>query len=399
MYLDSGDEDDNCLNNIRESVNLRIGIFCRYLNEFSGISRVTVEMADALIRSGHDTVLFTHRYDIKKFPKLGGKKIVQLPMFLDIRLPTKRVWDVLNACALFKAETGDLELIMFCDLYFMGYFMKRFRGLPSATYIHFPYSSSEGIKNFLKGTINILERKAYRRLELILCNSFFTKKVIKKTLGIDAFVLYPPVNTNFFKPDWMLKRDNLILSVARFHPGKELDSIISLYKKFTKNNYHLILAGGVSSHEEIAYLSKLRRLASNNRRITILPNPSNTDLKKLYQKASVFWYVHGEHFGITPVEAMACGTPVIAMRRTGLIETVVDFKTGVLVDSDDDFVRWTNYLLDDPNIRLKMSKHCVKHAKGKFSTKYFGDRLNKILGSTPKGPEPVLTHSVKLWNS
>jgi glycosyltransferase involved in cell wall biosynthesis len=187
------------------------------------------------------------------------------------------------------------------------------------------------------------------------------------------------VDTNFFKPYLGTQRDNIVLTVGMFHPFKRQDVIIKLFEKYIKGNYRLIVAGTIlKSHSE--YYHKIRKLANQDRRVTILENVSDSELKKLYQIASVYCHARRwEHFGVPIIEAMASGTPVVAMKGGGLVETVINFETGFLADNTSEFVKWLKYLLENPFVRLEMGKRARRRVKEKFSVNVFAEKLEGYL--------------------
>jgi len=105
-------------------------------------------------------------------------------------------------------------------------------------------------------------------------------------------------------------------------PYKRLDIIIGAFNDLTDKK--LVVIGSGPEKE------KLKSLASSN--IKIIEHQETENLKEYMQKAKAFVYAAEEDFGIIVVEAMACGTPVIAWNYAGTSESVIDGKTGILFD-------------------------------------------------------------------
>ncbi|MEH0980983.1 glycosyltransferase [Micromonospora sp. CPCC 205556] len=146
----------------------------------------------------------------------------------------------------------------------------------------------------------------------------------------DAVVINPPVDVAFFSSapaaDRAQPRDYL-LGVGRWIPYKKFDLIIAIAEAA---GLPVVIAG--SGPEEV----NLRRLAERaDVPVTIEVRPSRERLRQLYWGARALLFPVHEDFGIIPVEAQACGTPVIGISRGGLLETVVDGETGFLVDATD----------------------------------------------------------------
>src|SRR5260221_31167 len=176
-------------------------------------------------------------------------------------------------------------------------------------------------KNFLHfqvpftnvGGTSLLNKFKLMRINKIICNSNFTKKIIDKEFGVDSMVLYPPVSVEKFKAK---KKENIILNVARFSEllqSKRQDVLIKTFKNFykTDSNYKLVLAGGVEVGAG-KFFEDLKAQAKGYP-IEILASPSLKTLRELYGKAKIFWSasaygisenkepIRVEHFGITVV--------------------------------------------------------------------------------------------------
>ena len=144
------------------------------------------------------------------------------------------------------------------------------------------------------GGNNLLNKMKLFRIEKIICNSEFTKKVIDKEYGIESVVVYPPVDIDHIKSK---RKENLILFVGRFSQlkqNKNQDVLIRTFKKlvnFGLKEWGLILAGGI----EIGvtdYLRSLEKL-SEGYPIEIIKSPDFTVLRDLYGKARIFWSASG----------------------------------------------------------------------------------------------------------
>ena len=134
-----------------------------------------------------------------------------------------------------------------------------------------------------------------------------------------AVVVYPPVDTTFYHPD-DTARERWALMVTALVPYKRVDLAIEACQRA---GVPLRIAGVGPER------AKLERLAGVN--VEFLGVRSDEELRSLYRRAGVLLLPGEEDFGIVPVEAQACGRPVVALGRGGALETVVDGLTGVLV--------------------------------------------------------------------
>ena len=159
-----------------------------------------------------------------------------------------------------------------------------------------------------------------RRPDFIIANSLFVKDWIKKNYNIDTPVIYPPVDTKLFK--LQKNKEDYFITTARLEPYKRVDLLV---KAFNKTQETLYVVGDGSMKK------RLKRIANQNIRFFDFLEPNK--VMKLVSKAKAFVHAGKEDFGIAPVEAQSCGTPVIAYNLGGLSETVIDGKTGILFNA------------------------------------------------------------------
>ena len=147
------------------------------------------------------------------------------------------------------------------------------------------------------------------RPDLLIANSKFTARRIKKYWGLESKVIHPPVDIGRFK--YNQERGSFYLSVNRLVPNKRIDLII---KAFNKLGLPLVIVGNGPERKN------LEKMANKN--IIFKYKSSNEDIEKLMGSCRAFVYGGVEDFGIAPVEALASGAPVIALAKGGLLDTV-----------------------------------------------------------------------------
>ena len=192
---------------------------------------------------------------------------------------------------------------------------------------------------------------------------------IQEYYGRHSEVIYPPVNTDFFTlEDQQEQKDNFYLIVSALVPYKKIELAIEAFR-ILKDKKLIIIGAGTQYRE-------LQRSASPN--VRFLGWQPDDVLRAYYRRARALIFPGIEDFGITPVEAQACGTPVIAYGRGGLCETVVHNKTGVffyeqhhgaLVEAIQDFERHPDYFS-----AVAIREHALQ-----FSTGVFIDRMKTYL--------------------
>ena len=157
---------------------------------------------------------------------------------------------------------------------------------------------------------------ASKQVNHFFCNSEAVGERIKKIYGRDATVIYPPVDAEFFKPNSAKAGKSYYLIVSALTPYKRVDLAI---EAFNPGDRELMIAGEGPQFE--TYQRKAR-----TSKIHFLGKVSDEKLRELYSHAQALIFPQEEDFGIVPLEAQACGTPVIAFARGGALESV---KEGV----------------------------------------------------------------------
>ena len=223
--------------------------------------------------------------------------------------------------------------------------------------------------------------RAHKAVDVYVAISKYVQEEIRRRYREQSVVIYPPID-DLFKADWSKKERDLILYVSRFSEEKgqleTIDAFKKLTSKMSNKNLRLILCGSFFEEHEW-YYRKVVAKAKKNRNIIIQNFVTDRELLQLYQSATVFWFPRkpykgvSEHYGLVPVEAMACGTPVVAYNHGGVVETVKNGETGFLVENDYDFIEKTRILLEDRDLSVKMGHRAVERArsfrKGEFVKK------------------------------
>jgi glycosyltransferase involved in cell wall biosynthesis len=183
-------------------------------------------------------------------------------------------------------------------------------------------NNGKGIKGFFTRIIFHYLRwwdvMSSNRVDHFIANSNFTAKRIKKIYGRNSVVIYPPVNVDSFPLEE--EKDNYYVTASRLVYHKRIDLIVEAFVNMPDKQ--LIVIGDGPEFK------KLQKCASKN--ILLLGHQPKDMLIKYLQKAKAFVFAANEDFGIAPIEAMACGTPVLAYKKGGSAETVINMQTGLL---------------------------------------------------------------------
>ena len=209
----------------------------------------------------------------------------------------------------------------------------------------------------------------------ILTNSYFSRESILRSYGLNAFVCYLGIDTDIFVPLNIPKGD-YVLTVGACQPAKGYDFIVeSLSYISEKVRPKLII---VSNMVDTAWKNYLQQLALHNGvELDVRSLVRDDELVALYNKARLFVYApYLEPFGLAPLEAMACGTPVIAVKEGGVRESVLHNETGILTERDEVmFAEAISELFLDEQKRLQMGRRALEVTRQFWTLEHAGQRL------------------------
>jgi len=175
--------------------------------------------------------------------------------------------------------------------------------------------------NKMTSLLRIWDMASSSRVDLFVANSTFVKQRIKKYYGRRALVIPPPVEVERFLNANSSSRSDYFLAAGAFVSYKRFDLAIAACEKLGRK---LIVAGQGPA------LKQLKRLAGPNTQI--IDAPDDATWNRIFANAKGFIFPGVEDFGITAIEAMASGVPVIARKRGGALDFVVENQTGVFFE-------------------------------------------------------------------
>jgi len=181
------------------------------------------------------------------------------------------------------------------------------------------------VRNAVLARLRDWDRRTASRVTHFVAISETVRRRIAECYQRDATVIYPPVDTVFYRPADGI-RDDYYLVVSAFAPYKRIDLAVQACGRLGRR---LVVIGTGQDDQ------RLRRLAGPS--VQFLGWQSDLEIRRHLQRCRALLFPGEEDFGIVPVEAQACGAPVIALGRGGALETVVGFDaaptaaTGLLV--------------------------------------------------------------------
>jgi len=192
-------------------------------------------------------------------------------------------------------------------------------------------STGAGAHSTLKEIYSKMIRKYALRVArqgtplVALTNSTWTRRLIERVYGIRADILYPAVDVEFFASCKSNRRENLVVTVARFEPAKNLESILDVASRV--NDYRFVIVGSMQGLAARRYFERLKEAIEAkglSGRVELRPNLERNKLRELLCRAR--FYLHPkyrEHFGIAVAEAMAAGAVPIVYRDGGAWSDIV----------------------------------------------------------------------------
>ncbi len=192
----------------------------------------------------------------------------------------------------------------------------------------FKHEYTDGMNPIKKFLVNILlffmriwDKHNNKRIDYFIANSSEIQRRVKNTYNRDSVVINPPVRCKLFN---ISETDgDYYFIVSRLVPYKRFDLAVQACKELGKK---LVVIGDGTERE------KLEEIADGDNNIVFLGRQPDEVVKKYMSECKALLFPGLEDFGIAPVEAQACGRPVIAYGKGGVLDTVIDGKTGVLFE-------------------------------------------------------------------
>lgn len=369
---------------------MKIALVHDQLQEFGGAERVFIALkkifpkADVFTSFYNKNSLDQHVSDWKKW-KIKTSWAAHIPFFGRLYSPLRflapKIWE--------SFDFTDSELVISSS----GWFMSKGIITPKPTihicYLHhqprYLYGYETALEwqrywpvriyaNIVNHFLRIWDYQSSQRPNYFIVNSEETKRRVKKFYHRDSTVIYPPVKipknpSNTYR----LTPNDYYLTVSRLTKAKHIDLLI---KAANKMKFKLKIVGEGRDEE---YLKSLAGAT-----VEFLGNVSDDELPKLYSEAKAFLFASkDEEFGIAPVEAMGYGTPVIAYKSGGLIETVKEEVNGFLFDqlSTESLINKIETLENlSTNKYLTLRKN-ARHESEKYSFENFKLKISNFVRS------------------
>jgi glycosyltransferase involved in cell wall biosynthesis len=356
----------------------KVAIVCDWLTGIGGAERVVLE----LHRMFPEAPIYTSQYDPAKIDWFKDAD-VRTTWLQNLPKGLKKFLPVLRARAFEKLDLSDYDLVISSS----GAEAKAVKIGPKTVhvcYCHAPthyywsryedYMQHPGFGVFnplarfgLRLLVKPLRKWDYRAAQQpthMLANSTHTAAMIQKYYDREATVVFPPVDIERFEDLPAVERNGFVVA-GRQTPYKRIDLAVAAC---TQLDLPLTVIGNGPEHQ------KLRKLAGPS--VTFVTDASDQDVAGYFAGAEAFIFPNLDDFGITPVEAMAAGTPVIAYRGGGALDYVRPGKSGTFFD-DPTVPSLVNALSSfNPS---KYSSDDIKSVAREFSRENFVKTLQTVL--------------------
>lgn len=312
---------------------MRVALVHDYLNQYGGAERVLEAFCEIWPEAPIYTLVYSEEQTGRAFAgrKVRTSFLQQLPLVQRYHRP----FLMLMPLAIERLDLSSYDLIVSDTASFAKGVITRPDAL-HVCYCHTPtryvwddghkYVSEFGYSDIIKSIVplflnylRVWDEAAASRPDQYIANSHFVAQRIKKYYQMEAPVIYPPVKTQQFYISPEAK--DYFLIVSRFLSYKKIDLAI---EAFNRLGLPLKIVGDGRE------ASKLKKMAGPN--IEFLGLVGEKKLKDVYAHCRAFIFPQEEDFGISPVEAMSCGRPVIAFRSGGALEMIKEGETGIFFD-------------------------------------------------------------------
>lgn len=367
--------------------------FTLFSTSMTGGVRATFEIANELSKKGHEVTITSLEGDHSWFPLKAEVIYVEKPNFVKLINPLIKIKSDASfqfssiGPALNYLKMGfepDIikpltETIPECDINVATWFLTAFavyrsdKGIPFYFFMDFDELAEKQGKYYHK----LFRESLYLPLNLISLSSWL-KDWIKENYNKDATVCGVGIEHDIFYPRKNILKSSegpKIMGIFRGFDYKGDSDLINalniVYKELPE--FNLII---VCSKDTFKELIKKNNIKFN---YTFFESPSDEKLADLYSSSNLFVFPsHREGFGLPPLEAMACGTPVVTTDCLGVRDYVVDGENAIMVPikRPDSIAKAVLKVLKDENLSLKLKKNGLKTAK-KFTWDKVADIFEK----------------------
>jgi len=356
---------------------MKIAIIHDYLVSYGGAEKVFKALADIF----PEAEIYTLFYDSKIKKQFFPERIVHTSFLQKFPLFLRKNYRWLLPFLPIAAETLDFRefdvVISATHSWVKGIITR-----PKTLHICYCFSPTRYLwdkarKNFLLHYFRVWDRQASERVDEFIAISKTVQQRIKKYYKRDSVVVYPPVEFSIFNSQFSINsqfsnsKPGFYLIVSQLRKYKRIDLAV---EAFNKLGLELVIIGVGPERKTLEMKAK--------RNVKFLGWKTDEVLAEFYKNCTAFIFPSEDDFGIAPVEAMSYGKPVLAFRKGGATETIIEGKTGEFFDYQNaavlaDGIRRLRQNLKNYDPKF-IQNHAQKFNKERFE-KEFKNTIDKLI--------------------
>jgi glycosyltransferase involved in cell wall biosynthesis len=314
---------------------MKLAILHDFLNQYGGAERVVGYLLNIFPGvSVYTSIYFPDdTFDLFKHENIKTTFMQKIP---GINKHYKKLF-FLYPFAFKTFKLGDYEIILGSSSSF-SHFVNKCEGSVYVNYCYTPPRFLWETKKYLEGErisglvskiampgiyfLREMDLKQSKKIDYYIAISEHVKNKIKKVYDRDSVIIYPPIDLKKYRFNTI--KEDFYLIVSRLKGYKRIDIAIKAFNMLGKK---LLIVG--TGEDEI----NLRKISGEN--IKFLGRVSDNELLDLYSRAKSLVFTGKEDFGLTPIEAQASGTPVVAYKEGGASETIISGRTGFFFEKQE----------------------------------------------------------------
>lgn len=309
------------------------------------------------IKEGNFDVLFAHSCYLYATPFIG--RYIDIPKVLYLHEPNRYLYEAMPK----QIWTAPEELLNKMNPKFWLYFFS-------------DLWRTHKLRVYVRE-----ERTNFQTFDKVLVNSYFSMESCKRAYGLNSEVCYLGIDTTIFKPVESKPEQPYVIGLGGFMKHKNQELAIRAIAEIKGLRPKLLWVGNLvdeEHYEEMAILANSLNVTLELKRMV-----SDEYLVELLSGAICMIYSSNlEPFGLAPLEANACGTPVVGIAEGGVRETIIHGKSGFLANPNPvEIAGYIQQLIENHEFKTEMARFSIENVQQKWTLAQCTERINKAIQS------------------